>query len=81
MNNLDVNGAVGKLETALKPFHTTLASVDQQWADAARREFEETYLAPMEPHVQNMVAAIAHLGNVFSAAQRDCDPGSGAFDV
>jgi len=80
MNNLDVQGAASKLETALKAFRTTLASVDPQWSDAARRQFEETYLAPMEPHVHNMVAAIAHLGTVFSAAQRDCGSGSGIGD-
>ena len=52
MKNCDVHAGAAKLELALKSFRTTLAAVDPQWTDAARRDFQETYLAPMEPNVK-----------------------------
>ena len=61
-------------------FRTTFAGVDAQWADAARREFEETYLEPMEPHVKNMIAAIARLVAVVAAAERQCGSSYGNSD-
>ena len=72
MKNFDVNAGAAKLEMALKTFRTTFAAVDPQWTDAARREFQETHLAPMEPNVKNMVEAIARLAEVLAAAERQC---------
>ena len=72
MKTFDVNAGAAKLEMALKTFHTTFAAVDPQWTDAARREFQETHLAPMEPNVKNMVDAIARLAEVLAAAERQC---------
>ena len=56
MKNADLNASAAKLELALKTFRTTFAAVDPQWTDAARRDFQETYLEPMEPKVKNMLA-------------------------
>ena len=72
MKNSDIVGAAAKLELALKTFRTTFAAVDPQWTDAARRDFEETHLAPMEPNVRNMLEAIARLAAVLAAAERQC---------
>ena len=72
MKNSDTVGAAAKLELALKTFRTTFASVDPQWTDAARRDFEETHLAPMEPNVRNMLEAIARLTAVLATAERQC---------
>jgi hypothetical protein len=69
----DVSTSAAKLEMALKTFRITFAAVDPQWTDAARRDFEETHLAPMEPNVRNMLQAIARLGEVFAAAERQCN--------
>ena len=73
MKNFDVHAGAAKLEIALKTFHTTFAAVDPQWTDAARREFQETHLAPMEPNVKNMIEAIARLTEVLAAAERQCN--------
>lgn len=73
MKNSDVNASAAKLELALKTFRVTFGGVDPQWADAARHEFEETHLDPMEPNVRNMLEAIARLADVFSAAERQCN--------
>ncbi len=72
MKNSDIVGAAAKLELALKTFRTTFAPGDPQWTDAARRDFEETHLAPMEPNVRNMLEAIARLAAVLAAAERQC---------
>ena len=72
MRNSDIAGAAGKLELSLKTFRTAFATVDPQWTDAARRDFEETHLAPMEPSVRNMLDAITRLAAVFEAAERQC---------
>jgi hypothetical protein len=72
MKTFDVNAGAAKLEMALKTFHTTFAAVDPQWTDAARREFQETHLAPMEPNVKNMVEAVTRLAEVLAAAERQC---------
>ena len=72
MNDSDVNAGAAKLELALKTFRATFAAVDPQWTDAARRDFQETYLTPLEPNVRNMLEAIARLAGVLAAAQRQC---------
>lgn len=72
MKNSDLGAGAARLELALKTFRTTFAAVDPQWTDAARRDFEETYLAPMEPNVRNMLQAIARLATVFASAERQC---------
>lgn len=79
MSYLNARGAGTKVETSLKKFHTTFAGIDVQWADAARQDFEETYLAPMDPEVRRIIAAIGRLSAVFSSAERDCssDYGTG----
>jgi len=80
MNHLNVRASAAKLEDALKTFRSTFATVDPQWTDLARRDFQETYLAPMEPQVRNMRAAIARLVAVFAAAERDCGADYGTSD-
>ena len=72
MKNSDVAGSAGKLELALKTFRTTFAAVDPQWTDAARRDFDQTHLAPVEPNVRNMLEAKARLAAVLAAAERQC---------
>lgn len=72
MKKSDIISSAGKLELSLKTFRTTFAAVDPQWTDAARRDFEETHLVPLEPNVKNMIEAIMRLATVFEAAERQC---------
>ena len=73
MKNWDLNGAAAKIEMATKSFRTTLTAVDQQWTDEARRNFQETHLASLEPNVKSMLEATVRLAEVFAAAERQCD--------
>ena len=72
MKNCDIRAGAAKLELALKSYRTTLAAVDPQWNDAARRDFQETHLAPVEPNTRNMLEAIARLAEVLTAAEQQC---------
>ncbi len=72
MKNIDLNASAAKLELALKTFRTTFAGVDPLWTDAARRDFQATYLEPMEPKVRSMVQAITRLAGVLAGAEREC---------
>ena len=70
---IDLQSSASKIELALKTFRTTFGAVDPQWTDAARRDFEETYLAPMNDNVREITDAIARLAEIFAAAERQCD--------
>jgi hypothetical protein len=68
----DFNAGTGKIELTLKSYRATWAVVDRQWTDAARREFEETYLSVVEPNVKGLLDAVAALAEVLTAAERQC---------
>ena len=72
MKHTDLGASAAKLELALKTFRTTFSAVEPQWNDAARHDFQETYLVGMEPRVRNMLEAIARLAAVLAAAERQC---------
>jgi uncharacterized protein YukE len=75
MKSGEVQTSAAKLETAVKTFQTTLAAVDPQWTDAARRDFQETYLAAIEPNSKKLIEVIARLAAVLSAAESQCGSG------
>ena len=69
----DLNAGVGKLELAVKLVRAAAANVEQQWTDDAHRDFEETYLTPLEPNVRDVLDAIHRLAEVLAAAERQCN--------
>jgi hypothetical protein len=78
MSGPNVQGAAGRLEDVAKTFRTQFATVEEKWTDVARREFEDNYLAPMEPHVHQMIAAIGRLATVLASADAECGADYGA---
>jgi hypothetical protein len=68
----DVNAVLGKLDGAEDAFQTAFDSVEKQWIDAARRDFEEEYLAPIEPNVKKMLDEVARLATVLANANQQC---------
>ena len=60
------------MELALKSLRTTVAAVESQWNDQARRKFRENHLAAVEPKVRTMFEAIGRMTEVLAAAERDC---------
>lgn len=72
MKPSDILAVVGKLETAEDSFENAFGAVEQQWTDAARRQFEEDYLDTMEPNVRKMLDEIGRLATVLANANHEC---------
>jgi hypothetical protein len=68
----DLGSVISKLEAAEDAMDAGFAGVEKEWADAVRREFEENYLATIEPNVKKMVDAIARLATVLTNAEHQC---------
>ncbi|MEN6452484.1 MAG: WXG100 family type VII secretion target [Thermoguttaceae bacterium] len=75
MKQWDLKTPAGKIELALKTLRTTVAAVDSQWTDQARRQFEDTHLSAIEPNVRNILDAIGQLDEVLQTAMRQCSSG------
>jgi hypothetical protein len=72
MKSCDLSSGAAKLELSLKSLRTTLNAVDEQWKDQARKKFQDTHLAAVEPSVRNMLDAIGRLAEVIAAAEHHC---------
>ena len=72
MNAVDMNAGAAKLHLAAKLLRQRWDEATEHWDDAARRHFEEQYLAPLDPAVITMLEAIGRLGQVFIKAQDEC---------
>jgi hypothetical protein len=73
MRNCDLHAGAAKLEMALKTLRITLAAVDQQWNDAAKRKFWEEHVAEIDPHTHEMFEAISRMSEAAAAAAQDCE--------
>ena len=72
MKHSDLNATAAKLEAAKKTFEIAFAAVEPKWTDAARRDFQETYLTPMDAKVRSMGQAITRLAGLLADAERQC---------
>jgi hypothetical protein len=68
----DLGSVISKLDAAEDAMDAGFSSVEKEWIDAVRREFEEKYLATIEPSVKKMVDAIARLATVLANAEHQC---------
>ena len=73
MKTWDLNAPAAKLEVAAKGLRTTMTAVDKQWADQARRDFENMYLVHLDSNLRGIQDAIKRLAEVLASAQADCD--------
>lgn len=48
--------------------------IAERWNDAARRQFNENHLEPMEPKLQRALHAIKRLQEVLAEVERSCGP-------
>jgi uncharacterized protein YukE len=72
MKNWDLTAGAGKLELSMDALRATGAEVEQSWDDEAFRKFQETYITPLEPKVQNLLDALQRLNEVLTNAERQC---------
>ena len=73
MKTCDLNTPTARLRQAMKDLQIARARIAEQWSDATHRQFEEEFLAPLEPCLRRTVAAIGELAEVMAKAQRDCE--------
>lgn len=72
MRNWDLTSGAAKLELAMQSLQTARAEARQYWNDEAHDKFQETYLAPMEPKLRNLLDAVHRLAEVLANAERQC---------
>ncbi len=73
MKTCDLNTPTARLRQAMKDLQIARQQIAEQWSDETHRQFEETFLAPLEPCVRRTVAAIGELAEVMAKAQRECE--------
>jgi hypothetical protein len=70
----DLTSGSTKLHKAWKKLRLRWESTQREWHDAVSREFEEKYLAPLEPQIDATLQRMRTLSAALAAAQHDCDP-------
>jgi len=72
MKTWDLSAGASKLKLALDSLHAARGEVEKYWSDQAHRKFQETYVAPLEPKVRNLLDAVQRLAEVLNTADRHC---------
>jgi hypothetical protein len=72
MKAWDLNAGIGKLKLSLESLNEASANAQQYWNDEAYCRLQETYIAPVDPKVRNLLDALQRLGEVLNSAEREC---------
>ena len=72
MKTCDLSGPTGKLQMGLQALHEACRDVEESWNDETYRRFQETYTAPLEPQVKNLLDAVRRLAQTLAAAEQQC---------
>jgi hypothetical protein len=72
MKSWDLTSGASKLELSMQSLQMACAEAQQYWSDEAQRKYQETYIAPLEPKVRNVLDAIHRLAEVLANAERQC---------
>ena len=62
-----------RLKHALATLRQRLNATRDQWNDEAREAFESEYIVPLEATIRKAIDALARVGEVSSAARRECE--------
>lgn len=69
----DLTTGAAKLNKAWKKLRMRWEATKPAWHDSVSREFEEKYLAPLEPQIDATLQRMRALAASLAAAQHDCD--------
>lgn len=69
----DLSSGIGQLREATETLQRGWGLTQEQWKDAASRNFEENHLKPLGGEIASAMAAIQHLADVLAKARRDCE--------
>lgn len=72
MRQWDLNAGAGKLELAYQELKKARLRISTEWDDSTYREFQETFLDPLEPLLRHTMEAIGRMADVLSKAEREC---------
>jgi hypothetical protein len=62
----------GQLGKAIKLLLRRWEEAKSEWDDSVSKNFEKTYLLPMEMDLRNAVGAMDHMAQVLAQVRRDC---------
>jgi len=74
MRSWDLNTGSANLEMAMDSLQAAWSETTAHWKDQRSREFEQEYLAPLEPAFRRTVDSVHRLAQVLARAERDCGP-------
>jgi hypothetical protein len=67
----DIHSGAVKLEQAMRTIMLRWEQTKTLWRDSANKNFEDKYLADLEPQVKVVVEAAARLAEVLDRAQQE----------
>jgi hypothetical protein len=73
MKSGDLVTGPAKLQKAWKKLHARWEETKQQWHDPVSQQFEENYLAALEPQVVATLQRMRTLAAALAAARNDCE--------
>ncbi|MBN2022860.1 MAG: hypothetical protein JW809_08690 [Pirellulales bacterium] len=56
----------------MKDLNLARRRLGDQWQDDKFREFQETFLDPLEPKIRTLLTSLAELDEVLAKAERAC---------
>lgn len=63
----------GQLAKALRQLLGQWEETRMAWDDAQAREFEDTYLVPLQMELRKTSAAMSHVAAILEKIRRDCE--------
>jgi hypothetical protein len=74
MKSGDLTAGSAKLYTAWNKLRLRWEETQVHWHDSVSRDFEETYLTRLDPHVRATLEIMRGLAELSNAARQECDP-------
>jgi len=69
----DLTTGAAKLHKAWKKLRLRWESTKLEWHDSVSRDFEQKYLAPLDPQIDATLQRMRALSTSLTAAEHDCE--------
>ncbi len=73
-----IEGHMGLIQAA-KGLKADWQQVQRVWRDDKCRQFEQTYIAPLEAEIRRTVIAMERMGTMIHRARHDCAESEGSL--
>jgi hypothetical protein len=71
MKICDLSSSSGRIRRATTRLKDTWGDTKELWNDATRNEFEETHLAPLQPHLTMLTAVMTRFASVIEKVEKE----------